>query len=148
MTAAEPGAPVARDRLRPVPEPNRQPPHNLEAEEAVLASGRLLTDVGWAGRGGRLLPGCASGDLVSGGLQFLPTWVIASFALVELVFDPRCPTHRRGEERGATDRSWDRSRLAARQREQSGTGYAAPPGPSWGRETAVNNGQSRCPTDN
>ena len=49
MTAAEPGAPAARDRLRPVPEPNRQPPPNLEAEEAVPASGRLLTDVGWAG---------------------------------------------------------------------------------------------------
>ena len=24
----------------------------------------------------------------------------------------------------------------------------SPPGPSWGRETAVNNGQSRCPADN
>jgi hypothetical protein len=35
-----------RRRLRPVPEPDRQPPHNLEAEEAVLGamltSGRLL----------------------------------------------------------------------------------------------------------
>src|SRR5215212_6457380 len=38
-----------RRRLRPVPEPDRQPPHNLEAEEAVLgailASGRLLAEV-------------------------------------------------------------------------------------------------------
>jgi replicative DNA helicase len=49
MTGAEPRAPVARGRLRPVPEPDRQPPHNLEAEEAVLgavlASGRLLVEV-------------------------------------------------------------------------------------------------------
>jgi hypothetical protein len=35
-----------------------------------------------------------------------------------------------------------------RQREQSGTGYAAPPGPSWGREIADNSGQPRCPTGN
>jgi replicative DNA helicase len=38
-----------RRRLRPVPAPDRQPPHNLEAEEAVLgavlASGRLLAEV-------------------------------------------------------------------------------------------------------
>jgi hypothetical protein len=38
-----------RRRLRPVPGPDRQPPHNLEAEEAVLgavlASGRLLAEV-------------------------------------------------------------------------------------------------------
>ena len=38
-----------RRRLRPVPEPDRQPPHNLEAEEAVLgailAAGRLLVEV-------------------------------------------------------------------------------------------------------
>jgi replicative DNA helicase len=38
-----------RRRLRPVPEPDRQPPHNLEAEEAVLgailAAGRLLAEV-------------------------------------------------------------------------------------------------------
>jgi hypothetical protein len=38
-----------RRRLRPVPQPDRQPPHSLEAEEAVLgavlAAGRLLTDV-------------------------------------------------------------------------------------------------------
>jgi replicative DNA helicase len=40
---------AARGLLRPVPEPDRQPPHNLEAEEAVLgvilASGRLLAEV-------------------------------------------------------------------------------------------------------
>jgi hypothetical protein len=39
----------SRGRLRPVPQPDRQPPHNLEAEEAVLgamlASGRLLDEV-------------------------------------------------------------------------------------------------------
>jgi hypothetical protein len=44
MTGAGPRAPVARGRLRPVPEPDREPPHHLEAEEAVLgavlASGR------------------------------------------------------------------------------------------------------------
>jgi replicative DNA helicase len=38
-----------RRRLRPVPGPDRQPPHNLEAEEAVLgavlSSGRLLAEV-------------------------------------------------------------------------------------------------------
>jgi replicative DNA helicase len=38
-----------RRRLRPVPGPDRQPPHNLEAEEAVLgavlAVGRLLAEV-------------------------------------------------------------------------------------------------------
>jgi replicative DNA helicase len=38
-----------RRRLRPLPAPDRQPPHNLEAEEAVLgavlASGRLLPEV-------------------------------------------------------------------------------------------------------
>ena len=38
-----------RRRLRPVPQPDRQPPHNLEAEEAalgaILASGRLLGEV-------------------------------------------------------------------------------------------------------
>jgi hypothetical protein len=38
-----------RRRLRPVPGPDRQPPHNLEAEEAVLgavlAAGRLLVEV-------------------------------------------------------------------------------------------------------
>jgi replicative DNA helicase len=40
---------TARGRLHPVPDPDRQPPHNLEAEEAVLgavlASGRLLAEV-------------------------------------------------------------------------------------------------------
>jgi replicative DNA helicase len=49
MTRTEPGTRVARGRLRPVPAPDRQPPHNLEAEEAVLgailASGRLLAEV-------------------------------------------------------------------------------------------------------
>jgi replicative DNA helicase len=38
-----------RHRLRPVPGPDRQPPHNLEAEEAVLgavlSAGRLLAEV-------------------------------------------------------------------------------------------------------
>jgi replicative DNA helicase len=47
MARAEPGKHVRRDWLRPVPE--HQPPHNLEAEEAVLgailASGRLLGEV-------------------------------------------------------------------------------------------------------
>jgi hypothetical protein len=49
MTGAEPGPQAGRGRLRPVPEPGREPPHNLEAEEAVLgamlASGRLLPEV-------------------------------------------------------------------------------------------------------
>jgi hypothetical protein len=49
MARAEPGKHAGRGRLRPVPEPDRQPPHNLEAEEAVLgailASGRLLVEV-------------------------------------------------------------------------------------------------------
>jgi replicative DNA helicase len=49
MVRAEPGKHTHRGRLRPVPEPDRQPPHNLEAEEAVLgavlASGRLLAEV-------------------------------------------------------------------------------------------------------
>src|ERR671910_555110 len=47
MTGTEPGKRPARSWLRPVPE--HQPPHNLEAEEAVLgavlASGRLLVEV-------------------------------------------------------------------------------------------------------
>jgi replicative DNA helicase len=47
MTGTEPGKRAARNRLRPVSE--HQPPHNLEAEEAVLgavlASGRLLVEV-------------------------------------------------------------------------------------------------------
>jgi replicative DNA helicase len=49
MTSADPRSQAARGRLRPVPAPDRQPPHNLEAEEAVLgailASGRLLAEV-------------------------------------------------------------------------------------------------------
>jgi replicative DNA helicase len=49
MTGAERRPRAARGRLRPVPEPDRQPPHNLEAEEAVLgailAAGRLLVEV-------------------------------------------------------------------------------------------------------
>jgi replicative DNA helicase len=49
MTSAEPRPAAARGRLRPVPEPGQEPPHNLEAEEAalgaVLASGRLLVEV-------------------------------------------------------------------------------------------------------
>ena len=47
MTGAEPRRQARRDWLRPVPE--HVPPHNLEAEEAVLgavlASGRLLAEV-------------------------------------------------------------------------------------------------------
>jgi replicative DNA helicase len=49
MTDTEPRRPPNRGRLRSVPEPDRQPPHNLEAEEAVLGAiltaGRLLADV-------------------------------------------------------------------------------------------------------
>jgi replicative DNA helicase len=49
MTRVEPRSRAARGRLRPVPAPDREPPHNLEAEEAVLgavlASGRLLAEV-------------------------------------------------------------------------------------------------------
>jgi hypothetical protein len=50
MTTVKPAKQTAaRGRLRPVPEPGREPPHNLEAEEAVLgavlASGRLLVEV-------------------------------------------------------------------------------------------------------
>jgi replicative DNA helicase len=49
MARAEPGKHARRDWLRPVPEPDRQPPHHLEAEEAVLgavlAAGRLLAEV-------------------------------------------------------------------------------------------------------
>jgi replicative DNA helicase len=49
VTGAEPRPQATRGRLRPVPEPDPQPPHNLEAEEAVLgavlASGRLLVEV-------------------------------------------------------------------------------------------------------
>jgi replicative DNA helicase len=49
MSGTEPRPRAARGRLRPVPEPDRQPPHNLEAEEAVLGAvltaGQLLTEV-------------------------------------------------------------------------------------------------------
>ena len=49
MTEAKPRRQSTRGRLRPVPEPDRQPPHNLEAEEAVLGAiltaGRLLAEV-------------------------------------------------------------------------------------------------------
>jgi replicative DNA helicase len=49
MTRADPRSSAARGRLRPVPAPDREPPRNLEAEEAVLgavlAAGRLLAEV-------------------------------------------------------------------------------------------------------
>jgi replicative DNA helicase len=49
MTRPERRPAAARGRLRPVPELDRQPPHNLEAEEAVLgailAARRLLVEV-------------------------------------------------------------------------------------------------------
>jgi replicative DNA helicase len=49
MTTTDPRRPSIRGPLRSVPAPNQQPPHNLEAEEAVLGAvltaGRLLTDV-------------------------------------------------------------------------------------------------------
>jgi replicative DNA helicase len=49
MAGAEPRTQATRTRLRPVPGPDRQPPHNLEAEEAVLgavlAAGRPLAEV-------------------------------------------------------------------------------------------------------
>jgi replicative DNA helicase len=49
MNEPKPRRPATRGRLRPVPEPDRQPPHNLEAEEAVLGAiltaGRLLVEV-------------------------------------------------------------------------------------------------------
>jgi replicative DNA helicase len=49
MTGTEPRRPSTRGRLRSVPDPDRQPPHNLEAEEAVLGAvltaGRLLAEV-------------------------------------------------------------------------------------------------------
>jgi len=49
MTEAHPRSQAARGRLRPVPAPDREPPHNLEAEEAVLgailAAGQLLAEV-------------------------------------------------------------------------------------------------------
>jgi replicative DNA helicase len=49
MTRADPRPQATRGRLRPVPSPDQAPPHNLEAEEAVLgailAAGRLLVEV-------------------------------------------------------------------------------------------------------
>jgi replicative DNA helicase len=49
MTRTEQHPRASRGRLRPVPDSDRQPPHNLEAEEAVLgavlASGQLLAEV-------------------------------------------------------------------------------------------------------
>jgi replicative DNA helicase len=49
MTGPEHRPAAARGRLRSVPEPGREPPHNLEAEEgvlgAVLTAGRLLAEV-------------------------------------------------------------------------------------------------------
>jgi replicative DNA helicase len=49
MTEPRPRRQATSGRLRPVPEPDRQPPHNLEAEEAVLGAvlttGRLLAEV-------------------------------------------------------------------------------------------------------
>jgi hypothetical protein len=51
---------------------------------------------------------------------------------------------------GTAPSSWrDRSfqPITARSMQAKSQG-GPPPGPSWGRETAVNNGQPRCPTDN
>src|SRR5215218_9043352 len=49
MNEPKPRRQPARRRLRAVPGPDRQPPHNLEAEEAVLGAvltaGRLLVEV-------------------------------------------------------------------------------------------------------
>jgi replicative DNA helicase len=49
MTRTDQHPRASRGRLRPVPDPDWQPPHNLEAEEAVLgavlASGQLLAEV-------------------------------------------------------------------------------------------------------
>src|SRR5918993_1352396 len=49
MTGTESRPRAPRGRLRPVLDPDRQPPHNLEAEEAVLGAvltaGRLLAEV-------------------------------------------------------------------------------------------------------
>src|SRR5215204_6748354 len=49
MTEAERRRPSTKGHLRPVPEPDQPPPHNLEAEEAalgaLLTAGRLLTEV-------------------------------------------------------------------------------------------------------
>jgi replicative DNA helicase len=49
VSGAEPRSQAARGRLRPVPSLDREPPHHLEAEQAVLgavlAAGRLLVEV-------------------------------------------------------------------------------------------------------
>jgi hypothetical protein len=49
MTDTKPRRPSIRGRLRSVPAPDRQPPHNIEAEEAVLGAiltaGRLVAKV-------------------------------------------------------------------------------------------------------
>jgi replicative DNA helicase len=49
VSGAEPRPQAARGRLRPVPTPDPQPPHNIDAEQAVLGailtSGRLLVEV-------------------------------------------------------------------------------------------------------
>jgi replicative DNA helicase len=49
MARAEPGKQASRDWLRPVPAPDGLPPHNLEAEEAVLgavlSAGQLLVEI-------------------------------------------------------------------------------------------------------
>jgi replicative DNA helicase len=49
VSGAEPRPQASRGRLRPVPTPDQQPPHNLEAEQAVLgavlAAGRLVVEV-------------------------------------------------------------------------------------------------------
>jgi hypothetical protein len=69
MTAAKPDKRAARGRLRPVPKLDQEPPHNLEAEEAVLgaalAAGRLLAEVAALVEEADFLPACASGDLAS-----------------------------------------------------------------------------------
>jgi replicative DNA helicase len=49
VSGAKPRPQASRGRLRPVPTPDAQPPHHLEAEQAVLgavlAAGRLLVEV-------------------------------------------------------------------------------------------------------
>jgi replicative DNA helicase len=49
VSGAEPRPQATKGRLRPVPTPDPQPPHNLDAEQAVLgavlAAGRLLVEV-------------------------------------------------------------------------------------------------------
>jgi len=49
MTRADSRPRAPRGRLRPVPSPDREPPNNLEAEEAVLGAvltaGQLLAEV-------------------------------------------------------------------------------------------------------